>query len=1847
MALDRSKFEQKDGSVSPMTRTPRSASPASPATAPNESAPALRQSGLRTELSNDGSEDKPPPPSPITMLTRRYTDGTNIEARDYMNGGLPHNIPSVGFTGVASPGPIYQKSLPALPRKPVPSSEPASRPSDTAINGAGASTPPPRRSVQFVRQGPDYEPPVHARQDSWDNEDSEAPNKGKGLSFMSKLMALATSGALQTHTRSASGGTFHNENTSPTTPHSPMTDRSGARVPHTRDEEGSDVDADAEETADEGLPAHVSRFRRKRRSQRPQDNGLQTAPTTPKSRALFGDSPFTPGSRLPFALSRRATMPDEIVDNRGGLSEGEGRDRLGKQVAWGRGSSWIGATRGQSYSGAVPNGEGTPSTRKPGNFRRAMTGFTGGGSDGEGQTKRPFLSGGRTATFGAHGWKTLKHGLKLLGQRKEEHKIDYLKSAELMAELRAGAPAALMLASMIQRDEHGNKRIPVLLEQLKLQITDSRSLDDKENESERHLVFRIELEYGSGLNRMKWVINRSLRDFMNLHLRYKLQTSSDKYIQLRTDIASRPKQPRFPKSAFPYLRGVRGLGESEEDEADAIRVEDTVGEATHSETERPARRKKRQPSLGYIGRKGSTAGADPSSGTVGLGGESQAALNTKRAYNERQRKKLEQYLQEMIRWLIFRADSNRLCKFLELSALGVRLAAEGSYHGKEGYLVIQTSRGVDFRRMLTPKAIFARHSPKWFLVRHSYIVCVDSPENMHIYDVFLLDPKFAVQSKRRKVNDSGQEDTAKSPKRSTARPQHHRLKLQNSERKITLLAKNERQLRQFEESINYMMKSSRWAKPNRFDSFAPVRNGVYAQWLVDGRDYMWNVSRAINMAKDVIYIHDWWLSPQLYMRRPAAISQKWRLDRLLRKKAREGVKVFIIIYRNVEAAVPIDSEYTKFSMLDLHPNIFVQRSPNQFKKNQFFFAHHEKICIVDHTVAFVGGIDLCFGRWDTPQHSVCDDKPTGFEPSDEPKDADHCQLWPGKDYSNPRVQDFYQLSEPYAEMYDRSKTPRMPWHDISMQVVGQPARDLTRHFVQRWNYVLRGRKPTRPTPFLLPPPDYRPADLEALGLTGTCEVQILRSASNWSLGLEETEHSIMNAYCKMIEESEHFVYMENQFFITSCETMNVKIVNKIGDALVERAVRAYNNGESWRCVIIIPLMPGFQNTVDAPDGTSVRLIMQCQFRSICRGEGSIFGRLRSEGIEPEDFISFFSLRSWGKIGPRKMLVTEQLYIHAKVIIVDDRIALIGSANINERSMLGTRDSECAAVVRDTDMIYSTMNGEPYLVGRFAHTLRMRLMREHLGLDVDEIMEEERSAELDREETEFETKMNGVYDDGMDADRESPVADQVHLDLQGKSQAERLAAQDRLRSFNHDVDWEEGDNPNVKSDKTWVTSDKRVTGNQKHAAEVDGDGYDRWKEAEASGFVRGRDSVFIDGVREVLVTDIAPEGKGTIDNPRKKHDKMHARITSPSSEEVLLGASNSSLPPMPRLLRMTTEQLGLPQLSQLPALPQLDDTDIGGPPVKKNSGGQTLDLNNSLIADIKLASIDKDCMKDPLNDSFFEDTWRLVADNNTKVFRRVFRCNPDNEVTNWHEYTEFEAYIERFNQAQGNAKSQTREAEEAKGKSGPPGAGSAIPQLGRIGEGLTKLSEKAAAHGHASGEHPMGNVADWANNARAENAAHHDLADVQGSNGRPSNLSNEKASLNRESNDVSSPVLPGGDTPFPVIEQDSGHINNSSVGTDKVAEKSGTQRATVSTAAEKGNTNATPANHGSVKRRRRATTKSRKGFSASDDLISREDAELLLSMVQGSLVVFPYDWLKAEEHNSNWLYQVDQVAPLQI
>lgn len=1722
-----------DDSVSPLTRSPANATPAndSPYTLPVVGGPPA------------------PSPKPATEATQEN------DQRNGTIGAVSHQTSSLS-TETAQPN----------------HTEPnATEPPGLTGNSPSPDSPAtPGARVQFARFDPPEFQFTHSRHGSFENADG---SKSRAGSIMSKLKSLAPQSLHSPRPPSLDD----NAQVAPASPTNGRFAPSG--VPDTLHEEDSDADvegeadADVEETADEG---HVSgsgqpRKKKKKRRMRRFVIGDGSTPTSPFRFPNEGE-PF--GNRF---LRRRASMPDTRIHNHA-LSESEAVHPAKRRPFARRGHSWIDASMNdiEEMESSVVIG------RRNGHARR-ITVFGGGGvSDGDAALqRRPFFNSERASNFGAQKWKQVKSTLKLLRQKKED-RFDYYKSAELMAELRAGAPAVLMFASMIQRDEHGNKRIPVLLEQLKLKITDSAPVQD--DDKERHWTFSIELEYGSGPSRMVWTIVRTIRDIYNLHFRYKFALNNDKYLLGRVDLAARPKQPKFPYSAFPYLRGARNK-EDTSDEEDAGSSRDPIIEegdetgagagaggdpdASDSGNVHPRRKRSRVNMLGM--RRRSTGLTDNGEGP---NDQNDSPETMRLRYVEKQRRILEKYLSEMIRWLMFRADSNRLCRFLELSALGVRLAAEGSYHGKEGYLHIQSAKGIDFRRVLTPAKVIARHSRKWFLVRQNYIVCVDSPENMNIYDVYLVDIKFTIVSKRNGLKQITSKKNEEIDLTLEAKPsKHHTLTLKTSERKIRLFSRYHAVMKQFEESITEMLRATVWSQPKRFDSYAPVRQGVFAQWLVDGRDYMWNVSRAINMAKDVIYIHDWWLSPELYMRRPAAISQKWRLDRLLQKKAREGVKIFVIIYRNVEAAVPIDSEYTKFSLLNLHPNIFVQRSPNQFKKNQFFFAHHEKICIVDHDVAFLGGIDLCFGRWDCPQHPIVDDKPTGFEMSDAPKDAEHCQLFPGKDYSNPRVQDFFRLSEPYEEMYDRSKVPRMPWHDISMQVVGQPARDLTRHFVQRWNYLRRGRKSTRPLPFLLPAPDAKFEDLEALGLTGSCEVQMLRSASNWSLGLEETEHSIQTAYIKMIEDSEHFVYIENQFFISSTEAYNTRIVNRIGDALVDRIIRAHENGESWRCVILIPLMPGFQNTVDEQEGTSVRLIIMCQFQSICRGENSIFGRLRAAGIEPEDYIDFFSLRQWG-IMSTDALVTEQLYIHAKAIIVDDRVALIGSANINERSMVGHRDSECAAIVRDTDMVWSTMAGKPYQVGRFAHTLRLRLMREHLGLDTDEILEEERQNDPNQE---FEQQMDRIYDEP-----------ETLNDGTGESGRRRPGVH-QLRSLNNDLDINMA--RAVDPESASVSDLEKVKGKQleRQTMDVSGHGQDQWKMAAESGLDGGRDSVIVDG-REFLGSNIDSEGKGTLEEPHQKNSADESKVPD--------FAETKELPPLPPFEERTVDQDQL-RPAQLLTLPETSDADI-----------QETDPFASvrhIVGDMKLATITKDCMKDPVTPEFIDDIWNRVASNNTKLYRKVFKCMPDSEVKTWSEYREFVNYGKKFKESMDARPTSEQGTASEAGQQGRPGSGGAIgitaPDLEALANITGDDTEKTATN--ASDQNTDPNVTSEKRDEVFEKAGVEDEREM---------------SPEMEKRVTSTEKLERKTTTFSAL--------------DKPA-----TRDLLSTTA--------PAQFGSVKKRRRAATRSSRRHSNVDDMPSRTEAEDMLRMVQGNLVQFPYDWLITEEINGNWGYQVDGVAPLSI
>lgn len=254
-------------------------------------------------------------------------------------------------------------------------------------------------------------------------------------------------------------------------------------------------------------------------------------------------------------------------------------------------------------------------------------------------------------------------------------------------------------------------------------------------------------------------------------------------------------------------------------------------------------------------------------------------------------------------------------------------------------------------------------------------------------------------------------------------------------------------------------KRTKIAEGHRFQSFAPEREGNKIKWYIDGRDYFHAVSVALERAKETIYIEDWWLSPELFLRRPPYQNQHWRLDYTLKRAAERGVKIYVIVYREVEHALTCNSQHTKKALGALcpegtpgHGNIKVMRHPdhNVFENASdmtFYWAHHEKFIVIDYDLAFIGGLDLCFGRWDDRQHPLADAHPSGVQN----------EVFPGQDFNNNRIMDFQSVQDWKSNEVSKAEYGRMPWHDVAMGVIGPCIYDIAEHFVLRWNFVKRDK----------------------------------------------------------------------------------------------------------------------------------------------------------------------------------------------------------------------------------------------------------------------------------------------------------------------------------------------------------------------------------------------------------------------------------------------------------------------------------------------------------------------------------------------------------------------------------------------------------------------------------------------------------------------------------------------------------------------------------------------------------------------------------------------------------------------
>lgn len=148
------------------------------------------------------------------------------------------------------------------------------------------------------------------------------------------------------------------------------------------------------------------------------------------------------------------------------------------------------------------------------------------------------------------------------------------------------------------------------------------------------------------------------------------------------------------------------------------------------------------------------------------------------------------------------------------------------------------------------------------------------------------------------------------------------------------------------------------------------------------------------------------------------------------------------------------------------------------------------------------------------------------------------------------------------DLFDRTKTPRMPWHDIGVMVHGHAARDVARHFIQRWNAVKIGKvKKLHFYPYLMPKSydHFDPPPKELTDPQYKVKCQVLRSVSAWSAGFlnpEAYEESIHRAYLECIIKSQYYIYIENQFFI-SLARQNDLLKNRICEELCTRIVKAH------------------------------------------------------------------------------------------------------------------------------------------------------------------------------------------------------------------------------------------------------------------------------------------------------------------------------------------------------------------------------------------------------------------------------------------------------------------------------------------------------------------------------------------------------------------------------------------------------------------------------------------------------------------------------------------------------------------
>lgn len=508
---------------------------------------------------------------------------------------------------------------------------------------------------------------------------------------------------------------------------------------------------------------------------------------------------------------------------------------------------------------------------------------------------------------------------------------------------------------------------------------------------------------------------------------------------------------------------------------------------------------------------------------------------------------------------------------------------------------------------------------------------------------------------------------------------------------------------------------------------------------------------AITNAKHFIYITGWSVYTEISLIRDSRRQKPGgdvTIGELLKKKASEGVKVLMLVWDD-RTSVGLLKKDGLMATHDQETAVFFEgsevncvlcpRDPDdggsfiEDLQISTMFTHHQKLVVVDselpsgdsekrRIVSFVGGIDLCDGRYDTPFHSL-------FRTLDT---AHH--------------DDFHQPNFTGAAI--TMGGPREPWHDIHSRLEGPIAWDVLYNFEQRWrkqggkDILVNLRELDN---VLIPPsPVTFPEDHD------TWNVQLFRSIDEGAaFGFPESpeeaaqvglvsgkdkiiDRSIQDAYIHAIRRAKNFIYIENQYFLGSCfgwECDDVKVedvgcLHLVPKELSLKIRSKIEAGERFTVYVVVPMWPE-----GIPESASVQAILDWQKKTMEMMYKDVVDALRKKGSDenPKNYLTFFCIgnrevKKSGEYEPSEHPEPDSdylraqearrfmIYVHSKMMIVDDEYIIVGSANINQRSMDGGRDTEIAMGAYQPYHLAARQPARGQI-----HGFRMSLWYEHLGM----------------------------------------------------------------------------------------------------------------------------------------------------------------------------------------------------------------------------------------------------------------------------------------------------------------------------------------------------------------------------------------------------------------------------------------------------------------------------------------------------------------------------------------------------